>query len=94
MQIFHEGWRIVQVLCDTDFRTPRDVDLPAPDHREAARVYIERRDYPVIDVLEATARFAQPHLLETTTESVTTTLLQASTIPGTGTVITPFPRSS
>lgn len=30
MQIFYEGWRIVQVLCNNNFTTPKEVDLPNP----------------------------------------------------------------
>jgi hypothetical protein len=94
MQTFHEGWRIVQVLCATDFKMPKDVDIPNPLHREVARIYVERREYPVEEVLEATARFAQPHLLEGKTESVASTSFQADVEPGTGTVVSPFPMQT
>jgi len=90
MQVFYEGWRIVQVLCASNFKMPREVDLPSPIHREAARVYVERRDYLVLDVLDATAVFAQPHLLVNDTENAPSEAFQSSTAPATGTVITPF----
>jgi hypothetical protein len=94
MQVFYEGWRIVQALCESDFKMPPEVDLPAPAHREVARIYIERRDYPVLDVLAATEKFAQPHLLETKTETVTTApLVEASPTPDTATLIGPFPQA-
>jgi hypothetical protein len=91
MQTFHEGWRIAQALCESDFKMPADVDLPTPLHREAARVFVERRDFPVADVYAATEKFAQPHLLETTTESVETAPLQGTSAPDTQTVVGPFP---
>lgn len=91
MQVFYEGWRIVQALCESDFEMPREVDIPNPAHREVARIYVERRDHPVVDVLDATGKFGQPHLLETTTESVNSTPFETDVLPGTATVISPYP---
>jgi hypothetical protein len=94
MQTFHEGWRIVQALCESDFKMPKDVDLPTPLQREAARVLVERREFPVLEVIEATKKFAQPHLLETTTESVATTAMQSTVAPDTHTIVGPFPLTA
>jgi hypothetical protein len=94
MQVFYEGWRIVQALCESDFDMPSEVDLPNPAHREVARMYVERRRFPVIEVLAATENFAQPHLLEAKTENVPTApLVPGIPTPGTATVIGPFPRT-
>ncbi len=92
MQVFYEGWRIVQALCEKDFRMPREVDLPSPRHREVARIYVERRDFPVAAVHEATAKFAQPELLETKPELVASASFHGASDPLTSTVIGPFPR--
>lgn len=92
MQVFYEGWRIVQALCETDFQMPTEVNLPKPAHREAARVFIERRDYPVTDVFDATRKFGQPELLETEDETVSTTPFAGRPEPDTSTIISPFPR--
>jgi len=91
MQIFYEGWRVVQALCETDFKMPREVDLPSPSHREVARIYVERRNFPVLDVIEATAKFAQPELLVTEGETVQTVSFHGRAAPGTSTVVSPFP---
>lgn len=94
MQLFYEGWRLVQSLCSTDFKMPKEVLIPVPMHREVARIYVERRDYQVTEVLEATAQFAQPHLLVTDTENVSSSDFQSTVAPGTGTVISPFPSDA
>src|ERR1700732_3617100 len=60
MQTFYEGWRIVQAFIDSDALMPREVALPRPAHREVARILVERRDYPVIDVVEAIASLPHP----------------------------------
>ena len=93
MQVFYEGWRIVQALCESDFRMPREVDLPHPLHREVARIFVERRSFPVVDVIAATRKFAQPELLTSSTESVPNVSFAATAAPGTSTVIAPFPRT-
>ncbi|MFJ3127995.1 hypothetical protein ACIPJO_34475 [Streptomyces sp. NPDC086993] len=92
MQVFYEGWRIVQALCETNFKMPKEVDLPSPIDREVARVYIERREFPVPDVLEATRKFAQPELLVADEAPASNVAFGADTEPETSTIITPFPR--
>jgi hypothetical protein len=67
------------------------VDISNPLHREAARVFAERRDFPIGEVIQATEKFAQPHLLETKTESVASAPFQAGDEPSTRTIVGPFP---
>lgn len=92
MQTFHEGMRIVQVLCATDFKAPKLVDLPNPIHREVAGVYVERREFAVQEVLDSVATFAQPQLLETSTEQVDSDAFASVAPARTNTAIGPVPR--
>jgi hypothetical protein len=92
MQVFYEGWRIVQALCERDFNMPREIDIPNPAHREVARVFVERRDFPVADVIKATREFAKPDLVVTATEAVPGAPRATVICPGTSAIITPFPR--
>jgi len=92
MQTFHEGMRIVQVLVARDFNMPTDAELPNPMHREVARVYVERRDYTVQEVLDAVAIFAQPELLATSTEQLTSFDFDTSKMANTSTMLGPIPR--
>jgi hypothetical protein len=92
MQIFYEGWRIVQALCERDFNMPREIDIPNPAHREVARIFVERRDFPVADVIKATRKFAKPDLVVTTTEAAPSAPCAAAIHPGTSAIITPIPR--
>ncbi|GAB2823563.1 hypothetical protein [Lentzea nigeriaca] len=91
MQVFYEGWRIVQVLCQTDFEMPKEVQLPAPQDREVARIYVERRAYPVQDVLDAVRPFAQPELLVPKKELVTAVPFDSQADAETLTIVSPFP---
>jgi hypothetical protein len=70
MQAFYEGWRIVQAFIQADARIPREVALPRPVDREVTRILQERREFPVIDVVEVLAAFGQPELLVTDDKQV------------------------
>jgi hypothetical protein len=90
MQTFYEAWRIVQALIEADGQVPKEVLLPNPAHREVARILVERRDYPVIEVVEAIAAFGQPGLLVTDDKQVGTTVLKGQS--NTDLVIAPLSR--
>lgn len=70
MQTFYEGWRIVQAFISADAKIPKEVVLPRPVDREIARILEERREYPVVDVVEAISVFGQPELLVTNEKAV------------------------
>ncbi len=79
MQIFYEAWRIVQAFIQSDAQVPKEVLLPRPIDREVARILAERRDYPVVDVVEAIAVFGQPELLVTDDKQVDLQTLKGQT---------------
>lgn len=70
MQIFYEGWRVVQAFMAADAKVPKEVLLPSPVEREVARILAQRREFPVTDVIEALSVFAQPELLRTDEKQV------------------------
>ena len=73
---------------------PSDAELPNPMHREVARVYSERREFPVEEVLEAVALFAQPELLDTSTQQLTIVEFESARPSNTSTMLAPIPRIS
>jgi hypothetical protein len=77
MQTFYEGWQIVQAFIKADAHLPREVMLPRPAHREVARILADRRNFPVLDVVEAIAPFGQPELLHTTEREVGMEIVRA-----------------
>jgi hypothetical protein len=94
VQIFHEGWRIVQRLCARNFEMPSKADIPNPAHREVARIFVERREFPIPDVIEAIRKFAQPELLTSSVEIVSNVPFETLAAPATSTIITPIARTS
>src|SRR5271157_3590287 len=65
MQVFYQGWEVVVQFLAADARLPREVSLPRPPSRQVARFLEERREYSVVEVIEALQPMAQPHLLRT-----------------------------
>ncbi len=70
MQTFYEGWRIVQAFLAADAKIPGEAMLPNPTHREVVRILVERREYPVLEVIEVIKAFGQPELLDTESADV------------------------
>lgn len=65
MEVFYDAWNIVLAFLAADAQVPKEVFLPNPAHREVARQLEQRREFPVLDVIEALKVFAQPELLHT-----------------------------
>lgn len=91
MQVFFSAWGIVQQFIHADANMPKDVALPIPAHRQVCRELASRRDFPVIDVIEALQPLAQPELLATDQS------IQSQTSIGSGGIlldglISPVPR--
>lgn len=63
MEVFYAGWIIVQQFIAADARIPAEAALPRPPDREVARQLQQRREFAVLDVIEALRPLAQPELL-------------------------------
>jgi hypothetical protein len=90
METFYLGWQIVQAFIKAKGDMPKEVLLPRPAHRQVAQALVDRRDFPVVDVVEAIEAFAQPHLLTTDSRKVGTTTLTGQS--NTDLVIAPLSR--
>ncbi|MCG9915533.1 MAG: hypothetical protein MH112_04120 [Phenylobacterium sp.] len=91
MQTFYEGWRLVQAFLFADAHVPKEALLPRPMDREVCRILEERREFPVVDILEALTVFYQPDLLETEKERVDAEDVQGDV--NTSTLVAPLSRS-
>ena len=65
METFYTAWVIIQQFIAADAYIPKEVALPTPSHRYVAQLLEERRQFPVLDVLDALAPLSQPELLAT-----------------------------
>jgi hypothetical protein len=93
METFYCGWEIVQSFLAADAQVPKEVALPRPAARQVARYLADRRDYPVLDVIDALSVLAQPELLVTASGSEIETYdgIDATT---TGAVLAPVPLTT
>jgi hypothetical protein len=91
MQIFYEGWRVVQAFIKAQARVPKEVVLPSPAEREVARILEQRQDFPVVDVIDALGVFSQPGLLVTDDKQVQAQILSSGQTANTDMVVAPTP---
>ena len=63
MDLFYSSFFLVKTFLTSDARLPRPVELPLSIDRGVARLLEDRRAFPVLDVLEALEKMAQPGLL-------------------------------
>ena len=91
MEIFFSAWGVVQQVLHADAELPKDVALPIPSHRQVARELVTRREFPVLDVIEALKPIAQPELLHTEKTVQTQTSIGSGEILLDG-LISPVPR--
>lgn len=66
MEVFYSAWWIVKCFIDADAKVPRPESLPVGAHRMVAQLLEQRRDFPVLDVVQSLISMAQPGLLSTT----------------------------
>lgn len=64
MELFYTAWGIIQQFIAADAQMPREVDLPIPADRQVVRELVSRREFPVVDVVEALEPLSQPDLTE------------------------------
>ena len=65
MEVFYQGWGVVQQFIAADASLPREVALPRQTDRQVAQHLVDRRDFPVREVIDALGPLAQPELLRT-----------------------------
>jgi hypothetical protein len=65
VETFYLAWEVVTAFLAADAFVPKEVALPRPAARTVARYLADRREFPVVDVIEALASLAQPELLRT-----------------------------
>lgn len=65
MEIFYQGWGVVQQFIAADAQVPKEVALPRQVDRQVARYLADRREFPVLDVLDVLKPLSQPELLQT-----------------------------
>lgn len=89
MEAFYVSWGIVKQFLDADANLPREVSLPIPFQRQVASELASRRDFNVVDVIDALRPLAQPHLLSNSQLNAKVDVISGDIIPST--IISPIP---
>jgi hypothetical protein len=66
VEIFYQGWNIVKFFLNADAQMPKESNLHNSLDRLVCKELVNRRDYPVLDVVEALEVIKQPNLIKTT----------------------------
>lgn len=98
MEIFYTGWRVVQQFIAARGGMPKEVALPNPPERQAAKELIDRLDFPIIEVVDALLAQSQVNLLESTQTETEANLIiddnnKEEASEKINTIITPVPQT-
>lgn len=93
MEVFLCAWEAVVQVISRRAEMPAPVQLPRPPQRELARLLVDRRDFPVVDVIEALSPLAQPYLLQTRPEQLELSLFRGEAGSDVTTVVSPYARA-
>jgi hypothetical protein len=91
MEVFYQGWQVVQAFMAADAQVPKEVALPRAPERQVASYLATRREFPVVDVIEALRPLSQPELLHTK-ERPAAVVDQRDAGSDTNTLEAPIPR--
>ena len=89
MEVFYVSWGIVMQFLAADAMLPRESHLPVPFQRQVANELASRRNFKVLDVIDALLPIAQPHLLMQANTTVPVDIEIAQKTPDT--LISPTP---
>ena len=95
MEVFYAGWGVVQQFIAADARLPKEIALPRQPDRQVARYLADRREFAVLDVIEALGPLAQPGLLQTDQQDAALVSRREKPVEvETGAVVAPIARSA
>lgn len=89
MEAFYFSWGIVKQFLDADAYVPKEVFLPYPLHRMIAKELESRREFNIVEVIEALKPISQPHLLFNSTTKANVDVSEANM--HTDAIISPIP---
>jgi len=93
MEVFYMAWEVVVAVLTADTQMPKAAALPRATARTVARYLVDRRLFPVLDVVEALEPLAQPELLSTEEWAADIVLTGGtSDVVETGSLLAPSPR--
>lgn len=90
MEVFYSAWATVVQFMERRAEMPTAVQLYRPAQRHVAQLLVERRDFPVVEVVDALGPLAQPYLLQTTPAQLSLDLYRPGDSSEIRSIISPF----
>lgn len=92
MEIFYEAWNIVKQFILAKGNMPTEMNLPSSLDRLVCKELVQRKTFPVLDVIEVLRTLGQPDFVDTTNK----TLNVESNVDGTkiNRIVTPISQLS
>lgn len=94
MEVFWCAWETVLQVMASDCKLPKEASLPRPPQRQVARLLADRREFPVLDVMEALDPLSQPYLLQTRPEQLELDLFRPGVDTEVHSLVSPYARSA
>ena len=92
VETFYKAWEVVTQFLAADAQVPNEVALARPPARTVARYLADRREHPVLEVIEVLRPLSQPRLLTTEHKKANVVLSGGtSTAIQTGSILAPTP---
>ena len=93
METFYKAWELVQIFLAADAQLPAINALPRAPARQVARMLAERRESPVLELIDTLEAVAQPELLYTSDEQANVILTRGDQLVM-DIVVAPEPRKT
>ncbi|MFC3169402.1 hypothetical protein [Paracoccus fontiphilus] len=93
MEVFWCAWETVLQVMSSGCRVPKEANLPRPPQRQVARLLADRREFPVVDVIEALDPLSRPYLLQTRPEQLELNLFRLGVDTEVHSLVSPYARS-
>ncbi len=91
MELYYTCWGIVQQFISADAQMPKEVFLPVPADRQAVKELIVRREFPIVEVIEALGPLSQGELTKEETVKVSSSTEKEGESILNSAIITPIP---
>ncbi|MFP7834640.1 hypothetical protein [Marisediminicola sp. LYQ134] len=92
VETFYMAWEVVAAFIAADAAMPKEVALPRPAARQVARYLVDRREFPVLDVIAALDPLSQSDLIKSEVSAASVVQSGGKTIrPTVGSILAPSP---
>lgn len=94
MELFLTAIQTIKFVFSRDARMPTEAEVPSSSARALAKTLVDRREAPVLELIEALAIICQPDLLRKEEDDASTDIYRASDDQDLEALLTPMPSGN